>query len=69
MPQTEEYWLKRAHSDQELILKQRAEMAKLKCKNNDLEQKMLKYKALSITRQSQVDNLRARLDVFRGVKS
>jgi hypothetical protein len=39
MPQTQEYWLKRAMMDQELILEQRDEIEKLKQKVNQLGQK------------------------------
>jgi len=39
MPQTQEYWEKRAAMDQELILEQRDEINRLKCKVNKLEQK------------------------------
>ena len=38
MPQTREYWEKRAAMDQELILEQRDEINKLKQKINKLEQ-------------------------------
>lgn len=40
MPQTREYWVKMAAMDQELILEQRAEIAKLKQKVNQLRQKI-----------------------------
>lgn len=40
MPQTREYWVKMAAMDQELILEQRAEIAKLKQKVNQLQQKL-----------------------------
>lgn len=39
MPQTQEYWEKRADMDQELILEQRDEINKLKQKINKLEQR------------------------------
>lgn len=38
MPQTQEYWEKRAAMDQELILEQRDEINKLKQKINQMEQ-------------------------------
>lgn len=38
MPQTREYWEKRAMLDQELILEQKAEISKLKQRINKLEQ-------------------------------
>jgi hypothetical protein len=38
MPQTREYWEKRAESDQELLLQQRDYIIKLKQKINKLEQ-------------------------------
>ena len=40
MPQTREYWEKRAETDQELILSQRDEISGLKRKINKLEQKL-----------------------------
>lgn len=44
MPQTREYWEKRADMDQALILKQRDEIGRLKYKVNQLEQKVKKLK-------------------------
>lgn len=38
MPQTREYWEKRAMLDQELILEQKSEISKLKHRVNKLEQ-------------------------------
>jgi len=40
MPQTPEYWKKRAEMDQELILEQRAEISQLRHKVNQLQQKI-----------------------------
>jgi len=40
MPQTREYWEKRAMMDQELILEQLAEISKLRQRINNLEQKL-----------------------------
>jgi hypothetical protein len=40
MPQTREYWEKRAHMDQELILEMKEEIASLKHENNNLKQKL-----------------------------
>jgi len=39
MPQTREYWEKRAMDDQDVILAQRDEISRLKQKINKLEQK------------------------------
>ena len=46
MPQTREYWEKRAEMDQELILEQKEEIAWLKQRINKLEQKKSRIKAL-----------------------
>jgi len=40
MPQTREYWIQLAARDQELILEQREEINRLKCRVNDLQQKL-----------------------------
>jgi len=40
MPQTREYWIQLAARDQELILEQRDEINRLKCRVNDLQQKL-----------------------------
>jgi len=40
MPQTREYWIQLAARDQELILELKDEISKLKCKVNQLQQKL-----------------------------
>jgi len=40
MPQTREYWIQLAARDQELILDLKDEISKLKCKVNQLQQKL-----------------------------
>ena len=40
MPQTQEYWEKRAQDDQEVILRQRKEIARLCKRVNQLEQRL-----------------------------
>ncbi len=40
MPQTREYWEKRAQMDQEIILEQKAEIGKLNAKVNKLQQQI-----------------------------